>query len=132
MQPINVLMIDDDILVQKFANMALTDRGMNVYGACDTAEADAILDHKKIDIIVCDVLMSPESGLEYCNRLRNRLVRTPMILISGQVSPVAMQKSVRAGAAAYLIKPFGIDQIYQRILEVLASRSRMPINTKLS
>jgi DNA-binding response OmpR family regulator len=130
MKPINVLMVDDDILVQKFANMALTDRGMQVYGACDTAEADVILDREKIDVIVCDVLMNPETGIEYCNRLRNRLVRTPVILISAQVSPVAMQSAAKSGAA-YMIKPFGIEQIYQRILEVLAARSRTPVNAKL-
>jgi len=67
--------------------------------------------------------MGPENGLEYCNRLHKRTKRTPVILMSGQVSPAAMKAGLAAGAEAYLIKPFEIEQIYQRILEVLADFS---------
>jgi DNA-binding response OmpR family regulator len=121
MQSINVLVLDDDIMVQKLADMALADRGMKIHGASNTTEADSILRREKIDVIVCDVMMSPENGLDYCNRLRRRSIQTPVILISAQASPVAMNDAMSAGASAYLIKPFGIEQIYQRVLEVLAA-----------
>jgi DNA-binding response OmpR family regulator len=128
MKPIQVLVIDDDVLFQKFASLALTDRGIEVFGAYDTSEADKIMERAKIDVIVCDVQMSPETGLDYCNRLRYRHIRTPIILMSGYASPVAMQSGVKSSADAYLLKPFAIDQIYQRILEVLAAHTRTPVN----
>jgi len=120
MKSIQVLLVDDDMMVQKLAHHVLDDRGIQLWNAYDTSEADSILQRQKIDVILCDVVMTPENGLDYYNRLRRRCVRTPVILMSAQMSSVGMQQGVQSDAASYLIKPFGMDQIYQRILEALA------------
>jgi DNA-binding NtrC family response regulator len=121
---IHVLIIDDDALIQNLSNLSLADRGMKIWSAYNTAEADQILAQKKIDVIVCDVWMAPENGLEYCARLQKRHVRTPIILISAQASPMVMQPTLESNlSSTYLIKPFSAQQLYQRIIETLASRS---------
>jgi CheY-like chemotaxis protein len=120
MKSINVLLVDDDSLVQNLAHDVLANRGIKLWNAYDTSEAERILERRKIDVILCDVVMTPEDGLTFCNRLRERHDDTPVILMSAQVSPLGMQKELKGSAASYLMKPFGIEQIYQRILEALA------------
>jgi CheY-like chemotaxis protein len=115
MRPIAVLMVDDEMMLHQLTHEMLAHRGIRLWHAYDTREADQILQQKQIDVILCDVQMTPETGIEYSRRLVDSGVDKPLILISGLASPVAM-----TGVAAYLIKPFGIDQIYQKIMEVLA------------
>jgi two-component system phosphate regulon response regulator OmpR len=125
MKTINVLFVDDEKIIQQFALPRLSLLGMKVQGAMNTAEADAILSRDKMDIIILDVLMAGEDGLSYCRRIREEGNRVPVILLSSFNNLDAVSLGMAAGAEAYMCKPFDIEELYQRILQLLhASTSK--------
>ena len=123
----NVLFIDDDKTVQQLAGAALSARGMVVLAAFSTKEADATLRTAKVDVIVLDILMDPEDGLSYCRRLREEGHRAPVILLSALADPPTVAAGIASGAAAYMIKPFDTEELYQRILEKVSPAASSPL-----
>src|SRR5262245_17221728 len=103
MSSIQVLLIEDEILLQQFAAAALKARGVRVFSASNTTEADEVLKHEKIDVIVCDILMPMEDGLSYLLRLRESGQRIPVILLSALSEPAVVQRGMQSGAADYMM-----------------------------
>ena len=126
MESINVLFIDDDKVIQQIAGAALSSRGMGVFAVFNSTQADAVLSKEKVDVIVCDVLMDFEDGLSYCKRLRDEGNRIPVILLSALADPVTVMIGMASGAAAYMIKPFDTEELYQRILQTAGSKAPSP------
>ena len=123
MDIINALVIDDDKAVRMIAVCGLSGRGVNVLAAADTGEADAILEKEKIDVIVCDVLLEDEDGLSYCQRLRSAGVRVPLMFLSTLGDPVTVSIGMTSGASAYMVKPFDLQELYERICKLACGPS---------
>ena len=120
---INVLVVDDDKLIQQIAGAALASRGVGVFTVYTSIQADLILQRERVDVIICDVLMDEEDGLSYCKRLQDAGCRVPVILLSCLSDPVTIMIGKSSGAAAYMIKPFDTEELYQRVLQTAGSRT---------
>jgi two-component system, OmpR family, phosphate regulon response regulator OmpR len=125
MSSIQVLFIDDEPMLQQFAQAALSVRGISVHTATNTVEADRILEKEIIDVIVCDILMPEENGLTYLHRLRQRGRHIPVILLSALGEADVVKQGIDSGAADFMIKPFETEELYQRIL-TLVDRQTAP------
>ena len=126
MRSIGVLFIEDEVLMQQFAGAALSKRGLKVFSAFNSTEADAILRREKVDVILCDILLPAENGLSYIRRLRDEGNRTPVIFLSALADSEVVKLGMESGAAAYMIKPYDADQLYTRILTVTGSERPAP------
>jgi DNA-binding response OmpR family regulator len=98
------------------AGSVLGSRGINVLSAINTVQADAILHREKVDVIICDVMMPKEDGLAYSERLRREGSKIPLMLLSALSDKDTVSRGIRSGAAAYLIKPFDLQELHRRLL----------------
>ncbi len=79
------------------------------------------------DLVISDVMMPGESGLEFSQRIRGneRTNHIPLILLTGKKSQEDRLSGLQAGADVYLTKPFHREELLIRIQGILTSRRRL-------
>ena len=101
-----VLVVDDDDSMREAIEALLGAAGVDaiLYESAEALLADA----RSADAacVVSDLQLPGMSGLDLLGRLRARNARTPVIVITAHDSPATRAKAHRAGATAYLAKPF--------------------------
>lgn len=115
-QPRKILVTDDSKLIHKMFEVLL--RQFTLVHAHDGLEALQTLgNHADIDLILLDINMPRMSGLEFLNQIKSDAVfkDIPVVIISTEGKEEDTIRGLEAGAAAYIKKPFG----NQELLEVI-------------
>src|SRR3972149_11844921 len=116
----NILLIDDNIDMQKMLTVVLKRQGHEVASAaCGLDGIDLALNHP-FNIIVLDVMMPDMNGYEVARRLRSdpRTKDLPIIILTARAQSVDQQAAMEAGADAYFAKPVDIAELNNRIQEL--------------
>ncbi|WP_431281578.1 response regulator [Humitalea sp. 24SJ18S-53] len=115
----HLLVVDDDdrlrVLLQRF----LGDQGFRVTGAQDAAAARAALASVAFDLVVLDVMMPGESGLELTQALRRDGLDVPILMLTAAGAPDDRIAGFETGADDYLAKPFDPRELALRIRTIL-------------
>jgi len=106
MPALRVLLADDHALVRAGMRSLLRDiEGVEVVGeAADGAQALALAERERPDVVLLDIAMKGMNGLEAAARLRELHPGIKVIILSMHASEEYVLQALRAGAAAYLIK----------------------------
>jgi two-component system chemotaxis response regulator CheY len=115
-QPRKILVVDDSKLIHKMFEVLL--RQFSLIHAHDGLEALQCLGtHSEIDLVLLDINMPKMSGLEFLNQIKsdNMFKEIPVVIISTEGKEEYTIRGLEAGAAAYIKKPFG----NQELLEVI-------------
>lgn len=118
----NVLLIDDDELVRSMLTKALGYEGHTVTSAADGQQGVELTRTSTFDIVVTDLVMPVQEGVETILTLRRERPKLPIIAISGGVSNSKLYLDIAAkiGARRILAKPFSPRELSDLITEVLA------------
>ncbi|WP_029014277.1 response regulator [Niveispirillum irakense] len=114
----HILVVDDDTRLREALRRYLTQNGFLVATAQDAADARAKLAGLEFDLIVLDVMMPGESGLDLCRDLR-RTGTTPVLLLTARGEPEDRIAGLEAGADDYLPKPFEPRELVLRVQSIL-------------
>lgn len=115
---IHVLIVDDDTRLRQLLSSFLSINGYRTSVAADTEEADTILSQGGVSLVVLDVMMPGEDGIQYTKRLREAS-RIPVLILSAQDQVDDRIKGLAEGADDYLGKPFEPKELLLRIQAVL-------------
>ena len=120
----HLLVVDDDARLRELLRRYLSDNGFRVTLAADAAEARASLASFAFDLIVLDVMMPGESGLELTRSLRGETQRkrVPILLLTAMGEPEDRVNGLEQGADDYLAKPFEPRELVLRIRNILERR----------
>ncbi|MEM1194976.1 MAG: response regulator [Pseudomonadota bacterium] len=113
-----ILVVDDDAEILRLVRGVLERAGMSPLTATSVAEAEALLTHNEVDLIVLDLMMQDEDGLSFCRRLR-ATSSTPVIMLTALSSDVDRIVGLEVGADDYLGKPFNPRELIARIKAVM-------------
>lgn len=113
-----LLLVDDDASLLHLLTATLQRAGYRVLSATDTAAADARLAGEAVDLLVLDVDMPGETGLQFVARLR-AVHALPVLMLSGLARETDRVRGLDAGADDYLVKPFGADELLARVRALL-------------
>ena len=117
-----MLIVDDEPSLL----FALTDRleaeGYRVDSERDGGAALARASSEAFDVIILDGMLPGRDGLDVCQTLRERGVRTPILMLSARAQLVDRVVGLKIGADDYLAKPFEISELLAR-LQALLRRS---------
>lgn len=114
----HLLVIDDDSRIRELLSRYLGDRGFRVTAAGDAAEARRRLDGLQFDLLIVDVMMPGESGLELTKSLRETK-DVPILMLTAQSESDARIAGLECGADDYLAKPFEPRELLLRINNIL-------------
>jgi two-component system phosphate regulon response regulator OmpR len=117
----HLLVVDDDMRLGELLRRYLSDEGFRVTIAGDASEARGHLASFAFDLVVLDVMMPGESGLELTRALR-REDRVPILLLSAMAEPEDRVNGLEQGADDYLAKPFEPRELVLRIRNILERR----------
>jgi CheY-like chemotaxis protein len=117
-RPRNILVVDDAPAVRQFLADLLEAEGYTVFEAPNVKEALTRCRQTAIDLVVTDILMPEQEGLETIRALRNEWPAIPIIAISGSgVHYLHVAKTL--GAAAVFSKPIVPDLILREIRRII-------------
>lgn len=116
----NILVVEDDDDVARVILAMLARWKMDAVRAVDVPAARTKLDAGGIDLIISDLYMPGESGVDLLRWLRTQSEHQnlPALLISGQAEREDIVAASQAGVSGFIAKPFQPEELRQRILEV--------------
>ncbi len=121
----HVLVVDDDERLRRLLARYLGENGFRVTAAENAAEARARLEFLEPDVMVVDVSMPGESGLQLTESLRHQR-DIPVMLLTARGAPEDRIAGFEAGADDYLPKPFDPRELVLRIRALLRRASTPP------
>ncbi|MCX6502082.1 MAG: response regulator transcription factor [Microbacterium sp.] len=127
-EPARILLVEDDGRLAELLQQLLTDEGYDTVLARDGQRALHEGLTQQFDAMVLDRGLPVMEGLDVLNRLRNRGVVTPALILSALGNPADRVEGLDRGAEDYLAKPFDIDELLARIRALLRRhRSDVPV-----
>lgn len=114
----NILIVDDVKTNILFLQMLLLDEGYaSVYTASSSKDAYLVLEEEKIDLILLDVVMPEQDGIEATKYIRThaQYKNIPIIMMTADETNETLEKSFEAGANDYITKPINIINLKVRV-----------------
>jgi len=115
----HLLVVDDDARLRALLQRFLSEQGFRVSTAPDAAAARASLAAVTFDLVVLDVMMPGESGLELAESLRRKGREVPILMLTARGAPDDRVAGFEHGADDYLQKPFDPRELALRIRTIL-------------
>ncbi len=122
----SLLLVDDDLRLRELLLRYLEGQGFTVKGVGDGAQMRQALDRGHFDLIVLDLMLPGESGLELCRRLRGQGDSTPVVMLTAKGDEIDRIVGLEIGADDYLPKPVNPRELLARIRSVLRRTQAMP------
>lgn len=114
----HILVVDDDTRIRTLLKQYLAEQGYRVNTAADAAEARRRLEGLDFDLIVLDVMMPGENGVDLTRSLRERK-EVPILMLTALSETENRVSGLSAGADDYLPKPFDPRELLLRINNIL-------------
>ena len=114
-----ILIIDDDASILEVLQMRLKALGYSVSIAKDGDEAKKVLFLNNINLVLVDLRLSEENGIELMGDIIKNYPRLPIIIITAHGSIESAVEAMRRGAYSYITKPFRNDDLAMQIKNAL-------------
>jgi len=119
---VTILIIEDEKKLSVILKRALKGERYSVDVAYTGKEGLEKALKRNYSLILLDVMLPEMDGFEVCKALRINKVQTPVIMLTARGGAEDRVEGLDAGADDYLIKPFGLDELFARIRAVLRRR----------
>ena len=121
---LNVVIIDDNKELAELIKQYLSNRGFDVKIAENARDAMSILEKsKRVDVILLDLMLKDVHGLEMLKSIRAHSKQVVIIIITGIKDLNTVIEAMKAGADDYLVKPFRLGELEEKINENLYKKA---------
>ena len=120
-----VFLVEDEETFIEALEMGLKREGFRVHVARDGAEALAMFEGVKADIVLLDVMLPKISGTDVCREIRKKS-QVPIIMVSAKGSEIDTVVGLEVGADDYIVKPYRLRELVARIRAALRRSSLTP------
>jgi len=121
-----ILVVEDDDRIADFLVRALKSEGHTAVRTADGREGFELGKDADFELIILDLMLPGMHGLDVCQELRARRVRTPIVMLTAMDTLDDVVTGLRTGADDYIRKPFVIDELLARIEAVVRRGSPEP------
>lgn len=115
----HILVVDDHFDIRDLVKRFLEKYGFTVSTAEDGKTMREVLSAEKIDLVVLDIMMPGESGLDICKSLRAQGNNVPIIMLTAMNDDADLIVGLEIGADDYMTKPFKPRELLARIKAIL-------------
>ena len=127
----NVLVVDDELSMRQYLEVLLSRSGYQVTTSANVSEARDTLGSGSVDLVVSDMRLGSESGLEVLKLARALRSPPEVILITAYGTPAAAVEAMRRGAYDYICKPFDNEELQLLVQKALEKRTLREENQQL-
>jgi response regulator of citrate/malate metabolism len=131
---LRVLVVDDDFMIAKLhGKFIASQKGYQLAGTAHSyEEAITLMDMVQPDLLLLDVYLPDQSGIELLKTIRMQNRRCDVILITAAKELEIVEDSFRFGVIDYLIKPFDLNQLQTNLLKYAKFKSRLTASSELN
>jgi DNA-binding NarL/FixJ family response regulator len=124
LKPIRIVMVDDHALVRQGVALFLSrEPDLEVVGGVGTsAEALHLVNEQSPDVVLMDVSLGEESGLDLTRRLKLIRPSLRILVVTAHTDDAVVSDTLRAGADGYVLKDMAIEELVQAIRSVAAGQ----------
>ncbi len=126
----NILIVEDDPRISRFIEKGLQKSGLRAEILDNAEAAEEYLRTNPVDVVLLDLVLPGQSGLDFCRRVRADGLDVPILMLTAMDAVADRVEGLRAGADDYLTKPFAFDELLARV-EALLRRVPMAPPTRL-
>ncbi len=121
-----IVCVEDELNIQELIVYTLNSTGYKATGVSNGHQLDAFLKNELPELILLDLMLPDESGLEILKRLREnkRTKEIPVIILTAKSSEMDKILGLDGGADDYITKPFSMLELISRIKAVLRRTSK--------
>lgn len=127
----NILITDDDLSLREVLEIALTKKGHRAFSAPDSTTALNILHKESIDLILLDLRLGQESGIDLLVRIREIWAEVPVIMVTAYADTKSAIAAMKHGAKDYISKPFDLDDLLHTVDRALETARLKEENARL-
>ena len=109
-----VILIEDEVKLARFVELELRYEGYDVTVCHDGREGLQMVTDGNYDMILLDLMLPGLTGIEICRRVR-KFSNVPIIMLTAKDDTMEKVAGLDSGAAAYLTKPFAIEELLARM-----------------
>lgn len=117
-----ILIVDDEEPIRRLIGYLLQNHGYTVTLAADAREARQLLDKETYALMLCDVNMPGESGMDLVRNILANRPHTAAIMVTGLDSSVLANTALDMGAFGYIVKPFESNEVLIDVANALRRR----------
>ena len=110
-----ILIIEDEITLNRTLQEGLSDFGYQVDSAENYKDAEYFIDIRNYDLVLTDWMLPDGDGIELCKIVKNRSNRTAVVVLSARDDKDSEIEALKSGADDYIKKPFDFDILLARI-----------------
>ena len=127
-----VLVVEDDPDLGETIVTFLKEEGLDAKLARDGDQAMRLVDQLSPAAMILDLMMPRRDGFSVLRELRadGRISNLPVIVVTAIFGLSERLYATELGAADYVTKPFGLDELIERVRNLLASRNEQPVPTE--
>ena len=114
-----ILIVEDEQNLARIIQRGLTEEGYAVDTAFTGEDGEMLAESIPYDIILLDIMLPGKDGIEVCRSLRQKKIKTPILMLTAKDSIGDRVKGLDSGADDYLVKPFAFEELYARVRALL-------------
>jgi DNA-binding response OmpR family regulator len=118
---LKILLVDDEEDLTATLVERLDIRGFKAVAVQTGEEALEQIRDNNFDVVVLDIKLKGEDGVDVMKRIKQIKVDLPVILLTGHMSKEASEEGLEAGAIDYIIKPIDIEDLILKLREAVAA-----------
>ncbi|HEY3290699.1 MAG TPA: response regulator transcription factor [Anaerolineae bacterium] len=118
-----LLLVEDNHRLNRALKTGLIEDGYAVDAAFDGKEGLELALLTPYDAIILDIMLPVKDGLTVCRELRDRRIRTPILILTARDAVEDRIRGLDSGADDYMVKPFAIDELRARLRALLRRES---------
>ncbi len=123
-----VLIVEDERKISAYVKRGLEEQGYVVDAVYTGREALDWVDAVPFDLIVLDILLPEMDGLTVCRELRERGIRTPVLMLTARDAVDDRVAGLDSGSDDYLVKPFALKELLARLRALTRRTNEVPKN----
>lgn len=116
-----ILIVDDEPAIRRFLKASLESEGYQIVAAENAAQALAAAASAKPDLMILDLGLPDQDGLEVIRKVRGAGA-LPIVVLSVRDDEPGKVAALDAGADDYMVKPFGVEELLARVRAALRHR----------
>lgn len=131
--PTQILLVEDDVAIRRALRLSLSEYGFVITEASRGEEALHRLESESFDVVLLDLNMPGIGGMRTLVRIRARLPRIPILILTVRDQEDDKVEALESGADDYLTKPFSVRECVARIRATMrtANQAQQPANAPL-
>lgn len=116
----NILYLEDDAELLKQTKDVLDDFMQQVFGVCTSDQAMQVLENEHIDVIISDILLENESGIDFLKKLKESPYGDiPTVLITAHTETSYLLEAIKLKVENYIVKPINLKELLNTIHDIV-------------